>query len=88
MSHLLITHCGRCNLLQCIYPTVTHSVAELLFLAPCNALGQHIGKCLTYNTFLNALAGTHLCLRVQAHCNIQELLVQERNAALNTPCCQ
>ena len=46
MCHLLVGHGFRGDLLQSVYPRISHTVAELLLLSPCHLFGQHILECL------------------------------------------
>lgn len=44
MCHLLVTDSGGSDGFQRINPTVAHTVGELFFLPPGNALREHVGK--------------------------------------------
>ena len=88
MRHLLIADSFGGNLLQGVNPTVTHTIAELLFLSPGNFGRQHICKGFTHNLLFHRSAWTHLGLRIGTHGDIEELLVEERHTPLNTPSTQ
>ena len=85
MRHLLVADSLSGDLLQGVDPGVTYSIAELLLLAPGDSLRQHIGKGLTHNLLLHRGARTHLGLRVGAHGDIEELLIEEGHTTLHTP---
>ena len=71
-------------------PVVAYSVRELLLLPPANAFGEQILEGLSQNPFFDALfslrkADVHFVAGVKSHGDVDEVLVQERNTALNTP---
>ena len=85
MCHLLVAYLIGGDLLERVYPGISHSVRELLLLSPCNSFWQVVGKCLTHNLLLNGLSRTHLGLGIGSHGDIEKLLVEEWHSTLNTP---
>ena len=85
MCHLLVRYLFRGDLLQCVYPAVTHSVGELFLLPPCYLLGEHVGKGFSQYLLLHHISGAHLGLRVESHGYVQEVAVQEGDTSLHTP---
>ena len=86
MCHLFVADGLGGDLLQCVNPAVPYSIAELLLLSPCHAVGQHGGEGLAYEAFLHGGAWTHLQLGVDAHCHVHKLLVEEGHTAFYAPC--
>ena len=39
------------HFLYAVNPAIAYAIAELFFLSPCNAFGQHVFKCFTQNVF-------------------------------------
>ena len=85
VRHLFITDGRSRDLLQSINPTVAYAIGELLFLAPCHFLGQHVGERVAHHFLLNGFARTHLVARINRHGYIQELLVEEGHTTLHAP---
>lgn len=65
-----------------------NTIGELFFLSPSHFVGQQIGKCLSHYLLFYRRTGTHLCLRVDTHGYIKELLIEEWHTSLHTPCRQ
>ena len=85
VQHLIVRDRLRSQLLQRIDPTVANTVGELLLLPPGHLVRKEVGAGLAHDLLLDHLARTHLGRGIQPHRHIQELLVQERHAALHTP---
>ncbi len=73
------------HLLQRVDPAVADAVGELFFLAPGDLRGEHAGKGLAEDLFLDHATGAHLGFGSEAHGYVEKLLVEERNAAFHAP---
>ena len=51
--HHFVGYFAACDFLESVYPAISHAIGELLFLAPCNALGEHVFKRLAQDVFLH-----------------------------------
>ena len=75
---------------QRINPTVAHTVGELFFLPPGNALGEYVGKGFADYFFSISLPGL-LLLTAGIDCvmaNIQEFFVEEGDTSFHSPGCK
>lgn len=92
--HHLVGNVELSVVLEGIDPPVADTVRELLLLAPEDLVGK-VGlsarvvrgiERLAKDIFLKPLLGDHLIRGIDVHGNLEELLVQEWNAGLKTPC--
>lgn len=86
--HLFVADGSGGDGFQCINPTVAHTVGELFFLPPGNALREHVGKGFADYFLFYFLAGAHLDCRIDAHGNIQEFFVEEGDTSFHSPGCK
>lgn len=88
MCHLFVTD-SRCgNLFQRIYPTISHTVTELFFLAPGDAGREHIRKGFAQDFLFDDFSRSHFYFGIELHGHIQKLFVEERDTSFHTPCCE
>lgn len=88
MCHLFVADGSGSDGFQRINPTVAHTVGELFFLPPGNALGEYVGKGFADYFLFYLLAGAHLDCRIDAHGNIQEFFVEEGDTSFYSPGCK
>ena len=76
--------CGQ--LLERVDPVVAYAVGELFFLTPYDLGGEHVLERFAQDPFFDMPVLGHFRRRVDAHRHVEELLVEERYAPLDTPC--